>query len=67
MYELDGSSLMTRATNKLIDSTFVVKDVLTDEGNGDLNFQNDNLSLNIVNHLAVLPAPRDTNGSDYIE
>ncbi|CAJ2628117.1 unnamed protein product [Trifolium pratense] len=63
---LDGSSLMTRATNQLIDSTLVVKDVLTDEGNWDLNFLNDNLPTNIVNQLVALPAPRDTDGPDSI-
>jgi predicted P-loop ATPase/GTPase len=39
--------------------SLVVKGVLTDKGNWDLNFHNDNLPLNIVNHLVVLHAPRD--------
>ncbi|GAU33771.1 hypothetical protein TSUD_393330 [Trifolium subterraneum] len=62
----DGSSLMTRATNQLIDSTLFVKDVLTDEGNWNLNFLNDNLPPDIVNQLVALPAPRDTDGPDFI-
>jgi hypothetical protein len=39
--------------------SLVVKGVLTDKGNWDLNFHNDNLPFNIVNHLVVLHAPRD--------
>ncbi|GAU34693.1 hypothetical protein TSUD_29340 [Trifolium subterraneum] len=62
----NGSLLMPTATNEIIDSILIVKDVLTSEGNWDLNFLYNNLRHNIVNQVVALPAPRETDGPDLV-
>jgi hypothetical protein len=60
------SLLMPTATNQLIDSTLMVKDVLTSEGKWNLNFLYNNLPHNIVNKVVALPTPKETDGSDLV-
>lgn len=56
----NASSLITMATNQLIDSTLRVKDILS------FQILNDNLPPNVFNQLVALPAPRDNDGPNYV-
>ncbi|PNX87060.1 hypothetical protein L195_g043145 [Trifolium pratense] len=60
----NGSLLMPIATNQLIDSTLMVKDVVTHEGKCDLNFLYNNLPQSIVHQVVALSAPKETDGPD---
>jgi hypothetical protein len=59
-----GYLLMLMSTSQLIDSTLVLKDVLSSEGKCDPNFQYHNLPHNIANQEVALLAPIDTDGLD---
>ncbi|CAJ2657953.1 unnamed protein product [Trifolium pratense] len=62
----NGSPLMINATNNIIDTTLLVKDVLTTEGHWDLNFLHTHLNPNIVSQIMAIPAPIGTDGDDTI-
>ncbi|PNX78826.1 ribonuclease H [Trifolium pratense] len=61
-----GCPLMINATNSIIDTTLLVKDVLTTEGQCDLNFLYTHLNPNIVSQIMAIPAPNGTYGDDTI-
>ena len=61
-----GSPLILNAINKIIDTTLLVKDVLTAKEQWDLNFLNNILNSNIVSEIMAIPAPISTDGADTI-
>jgi hypothetical protein len=60
----NNSSLISIATNSYVDTTLLVKDVVTPSGNWDQNFLFDNLPNNIVEKVLALPAPSNVDGPD---
>ncbi|KAK2434395.1 hypothetical protein QL285_019552 [Trifolium repens] len=62
----NGSLLMPTTTNQLIDSTLMVKDVLTSERKLDLKFLYNNLPRNIVNQVVALHAPKERDCPDLV-
>jgi len=51
------SPLILNATNSIIDTTFLVKDILKDEGQWDLNFLYNNLNFNKMSQIMAISAP----------
>jgi ribonuclease HI len=62
----NGQTLMNFSTQQTIDTTLTVKDTLTESGDWDVNFLTIHLLDGIVKNLVAIPAPKDTDGPDFI-
>ncbi|MCH92572.1 putative ribonuclease H protein, partial [Trifolium medium] len=65
-WTLSGDSLINTTSQPVINKTLSVRDVLNPTGDWNLNFLNDNLPINTVNQILIIPAPTDLDGLDVI-
>lgn len=62
----DCCSIKNLSTQKTIDTTLALKDVLAGSGDWDINFLATHLPHNMMNQVVAIPAPKDTDGPNTI-